>query len=245
VPVRIVVDDREGNSKVPSLLRDEGAVLDFAQLKVGDYIVSVETAIERKTIQDLISSIYDGRLFVQCSELNQHYQKPALIVEGNIADLFNVPKEMNKDNLNILGEGINLIYDAMAEIVVDFRIPIVHTLSPKHTAHLLITMAKKSILEGKRSNGPLLKRIKKSNPEYIQQLSILSSLPGIGNKLAARMLEKFETPHRALNASIADLARIPSFGIARAAKVRKVLDYSYNRRATVLQRTLLDDLDNI
>ena len=75
MPVRIVVDERERNSRIPDLLRQAGAIIDFAQLKVGDYIVSPETAIERKTIRDLINSIYDGRLFVQCSELAQHYSK--------------------------------------------------------------------------------------------------------------------------------------------------------------------------
>jgi DNA excision repair protein ERCC-4 len=90
----------------------------------------------------------------------------------------------------------------------------------------------------------LLKRIKKGNPLYIQQLSILSSLPGVGDKLAIRMLDKFRTPQRALNASAAELARIPSFGSARAEKVRKILDYPYNNGNTKLtQKTLLDNLD--
>ena len=64
VPVRIVVDEREKRSRIPGLLRQAGAVTDFAHLKVGDYVISAETAIERKTIQDLLNSVYDGRLLV-------------------------------------------------------------------------------------------------------------------------------------------------------------------------------------
>ncbi|MGI0039859.1 MAG: ERCC4 domain-containing protein, partial [Nitrososphaera sp.] len=75
MPARIVVDEREKNSGIPELLKNAGAVIDFAQLKVGDYIVSPETAVERKTVRDLVSSIYDGRLFLQCSDLVKHYQK--------------------------------------------------------------------------------------------------------------------------------------------------------------------------
>jgi DNA excision repair protein ERCC-4 len=89
----------------------------------------------------------------------------------------------------------------------------------------------------------LLKRIKKNNPIYIQQLSILSSLPGIGDKLAVRMLEKFRTPQRALSASIAELARIPGFGNARAEKIRKILDYPDNDKMELTQKTLLEDID--
>ena len=50
--VRIVVDERERSSKIPNLLRQMGITIDFASLAVGDYIVSPETAIERKTINE-------------------------------------------------------------------------------------------------------------------------------------------------------------------------------------------------
>ena len=70
--IRIVVDERERNSQIPKLLLDAGVRVDFAQLKVGDYITSAATAIERKTVNDLICSIYDGRLFLQCTDLNQY-----------------------------------------------------------------------------------------------------------------------------------------------------------------------------
>lgn len=243
MPIRIVVDEREKGSRIPNLLRQAGAIIDFAQLKVGDYIVSPETAIERKTIRDLISSIYDGRLFVQCSELAQHYSRPVVIIEGNIVDLLDFPTDIDdSDQLKILEERIPLAYDALAVIALEFRIPIIHTPCAESTSQLLVVLVNKSLQEG-RSSGPLLKRIKKSNPIYIQQLSILSSLPGIGNKLAVRMLEKFRTPQRALSASIAELARIPGFGTARAEKIRKILDYPYNDKIKLTQKTLLEDID--
>jgi DNA excision repair protein ERCC-4 len=243
MPVRIVVDEREKGSRIPTLLRQAGAIIDFAQLKVGDYIVSPETAIERKTVHDLISSIYDGRLFIQCSELSQHYSKPVVIIEGNIVDLLDFPTEIgNDDQLKILEERIPLAYDALAVIALDFRIPIIHTPCAEYTSQLLVILVNKSLQDG-RSSGPLLKRIKKNNPIYIQQLSILSSLPGIGDKLAVRMLEKFRTPQRALSASIAELARIPGFGNARAEKIRKILDYPDNDKMELTQKTLLEDID--
>src|SRR5919197_4929609 len=111
VPTRIVVDEREKGSRIPDLLLQAGATIDFAQLKVGDYIVSPETAIERKTIRDLISSIYDGRLFVQCSELAQYYSKPMLIIEGNIVELLDFPTHIEDDQLKILVERIPLAYN--------------------------------------------------------------------------------------------------------------------------------------
>jgi DNA excision repair protein ERCC-4 len=239
VPVRIVVDERERNSNIPELLRNAGAVIDFTQLKVGDYVVSSETAVERKTVRDLISSIYDGRLFLQCSDLVKHYQKPLLVVQGNIAELAEAPDDMGDTDTKLHAERMPLAYDALITVATEFRIPIIHTPSAEQTAQLLVTLVNRSLSEGK-ATGPLLRKIKKENPIYIQQLSVLASLPGVGEKLAARMLKKFHTPIRALNASAAELATIPGFGLTRAERVRKILNTPDNVKQ-VLQRTLFDN----
>jgi DNA excision repair protein ERCC-4 len=218
--IRIVVDEREKNSQIPHLLKIMGVFVDYEQLKVGDYIVSSETAIERKTIHDLINSIYDGRLFIQCSELINHYSKPFIIIEGNITDLDNREK-MDFDS-KLIVDKIRIAYDTLIKIALDFRIPILYTPSIYYTAELLIHLASNPLKN--KDDGPLLKKIKKSNPFYIQQLYVLTSLPGIGPKLATRLLEKFHSPNNVLNASIADLARVPGLGNMRAEKIRRLLD---------------------
>jgi DNA excision repair protein ERCC-4 len=243
VPVRIVVDERERSSNIPELLKNAGAVIDFTQLKVGDYVVSSVTAVERKTVRDLISSIYDGRLFVQCSDLVRYYQKPLLVVQGNIAELAQTPEDMEDPNdINKLHtERMSLAYDALITVATEFRIPTIHTPSAEQTAQLLVTLVNRSLQEAK-ATGPLLRKIKKENPIHIQQLSVLASLPGVGEKLAMRMLKKFHTPIRALNASAAELATIPGFGLTRAERVRKVLNTSNNVKQ-VVQSTLFDNQD--
>ena len=76
MPVRVVADERERNSRIPELVREAGASVDFAQLPVGDYIVSPEEVVERKTVRDLISSIYDGRLYIQCAQQEIQEKSP-------------------------------------------------------------------------------------------------------------------------------------------------------------------------
>jgi DNA excision repair protein ERCC-4 len=244
--IRIVADEREKNSQIPSLLKIMGVFVDYKQLPVGDYIVSSETVIERKTIYDLISSVYDGRLFVQCSELINHYSKPLIIIEGNITDLNDAEKMGNGSKLIV--DKIRVAYDTLMKIALDFRIPILYTPSINYTAELLIHLASNRLKNG--NDGPLLKKIKKSNPFYIQQLYVLTSLPGIGTKLATRMLEKFHSPKNALNASIAELARVPGLGNMRAEKIRKMLDTSVstdnvNNTQTKLIVNTKDDDDNV
>ncbi len=222
--IRIVVDERERNSQIPTLLFGAGVKVDFAQLKVGDYITSASTAIERKTVKDLICSIYDGRLFLQCSDLNQYYSKPVLIIEGNMMDLALIPDGITSEKqMKTLVERLPLACQSLKRIALSFRIPIINTPTAEYTTQTLIQMAKIA-RENKDESGPLLRKIKKEKPAYFQQLSILSSIPGIGDKLAIRMLEKFKTPNRALNASVAELARISGLGTTRALKVREILD---------------------
>jgi len=242
VSFRIVVDERERNSRVPKFLVEDGAQIDFARLSVGDYIIAPEIAIERKTIHDLINSIYDGRLFIQCSNLTQFYSKPILIIEGNILNLQleNSTESKINDEIEISFEKILQIYDALATIALIFRIPVIHSPSANYTSKFLIILLNKAIKSGITINGPLIKRIKKGNHMQLQQLSILSSLPGVGDKLAIKLLKKFKTPTKAMNASISELALIPGFGKVRAEKVKKILNYELNGDITKNQQRTLN-----
>ncbi len=237
--IRIVADEREKHSQIPNLLKIMGVFVDYKLLPVGDYIVSSETVIERKTIHDLINSIYDGRLFIQCSDLVAHYSKPLLIVEGDLVDLDT--REKIETDSKLIVDKIRVAYDTLIKVALDFRIPILYTPSIFYTAELLVQLA--STRFGDKNDGPLLKKIKKSNPFYIQQLYVLTSLPGVGVKLATRMLEKFNSPKNVLNASIAELARVPGLGNSRAEKIRKILDSSISNEVekNLQTKLMMDD----
>jgi DNA excision repair protein ERCC-4 len=243
VGARIVIDEREKGSRSPELLGDLGASIEFSLLTVGDYIVSSQTAIERKTISDLISSIYDGRLFLQCNDLVQYYARPLIVIEGNT--LLGKPEqycETADDNYHdSFAEQLPLILDALARVALEFRIPIIPTPTPEYTSRILMMIANLVRSEGS-TVGPLLRRIRKQNPIYVQQLSVLSSLPGVGDKTAVRMLKKFGTPMRTLTASVAELSRIAGLGTNRAIRIRRLLDYSSPTKETQseIQRTLGD-----
>jgi ERCC4-type nuclease len=56
------------------------------------------------------------------------------------------------------------------------------------------------------------------------------------------MLGEFNTPRRALNASNAELAKISGFGVARAQRVRKILDKKFTEIEGD-QLTLLEHLE--
>jgi DNA excision repair protein ERCC-4 len=80
-PPRVVVDVREFRSSLPSLLHGRSMVIVPCMLTVGDYILSPNICVERKSVSDLISSFKDGRLYNQAETMFQHYKSPMLLVE--------------------------------------------------------------------------------------------------------------------------------------------------------------------
>jgi DNA excision repair protein ERCC-4 len=80
-PPRVVVDVREFRSSLPSLLHGRSMIIVPCMLTVGDYILSPNICIERKSVNDLISSFKDGRLYNQTETMFQHYKSPMLLIE--------------------------------------------------------------------------------------------------------------------------------------------------------------------
>ena len=220
--LRIIIDERERKSGIPKLLKSIGVNVEIKTLPIGDYIVSHETVVERKSINDLIASIFDGRLFDQCNRLKEHFQFPIILLEGDV------------DEIESITENPLVFYGALSTIAIDYKIPIIPTPNASHTAKLLVSLSsrKESI------KGPLLKKIKKSNDVQKQQLSVLCSLPGVGEKIAIRMLEKFESPLKVLSASTKDLAKIPGLGESRAKKIKKMLEKKSMHTKPSNQKTL-------
>lgn len=222
--LRMVIDERERKSGIPDLIKHIGVKVEMVTLPVGDYIVAPETIVERKSVNDFISSVFDGRLFDQCSRLKEHFEHPAIVIEGNV------------DEIDKITENPLVFYGAMSSVILDFKIPVIPTPNASHTAKLLISMcARQGAVK-----GPFLKKIRKSGNLKQQQLSILCSLPGVGEKLATRMLEKFGSTSNSLNASSVELSKINGMGEARAQKIRKILDAQDKDEKKADQKTLHD-----
>jgi DNA excision repair protein ERCC-4 len=229
--IRIVVDEHEKRSKVPDMLTQLGVSVDFASLKVGDYVVSYDCCVERKSARDLLNSIYDGRIFLQLREMLKNYSHAVVIVEGSI-------EELEIDDPMV-------VYGALASLISDFKASVISTYSHMHTAYMLIALARRYLRD---SNGKpvLLKKISKGNSLREQQISIVASLPGVGNRLALRLLDRFATPLNVFNAPLVELARVEGIGYARAARIKRVLECnttSSNMRTTSLDNYTQDMLD--
>lgn len=182
---RIIVDYREKNSLVPTQLRKKGFEIEFQQLKVADYIVK-NVAIERKTVQDFISSMINKRLINQLLELQQ-YEKKLLIIEGT-------SEQELYDEESDFGVNPNAIRGFLLSIVLSFRVPIIFTKDAKDTAAFI------EIISKKKSKELSLNVSKKTLDKNEQLQFIIESFPGIGPKTAKKILQKFGTIQNIINA---------------------------------------------
>ncbi|BGO95154.1 hypothetical protein NBRC10512_001881 [Rhodotorula toruloides] len=89
-PPKVIVDMREFRSSLPGLLHAGKFEVIPVTLSIGDYIITPEMAVERKSIPDLIQSFNSGRLFQQCELMTAHYKQPILLIEFDEKKSFNL-----------------------------------------------------------------------------------------------------------------------------------------------------------
>jgi len=173
---KIAIDYREKNSLVPAILHRLGFEIEMKELKVADYIIN-EIAIERKTVDDFLSSIIDKRLEKQIEELKQ-YEKKLIILEGyEEKPLYHKNSRINE----------NAIRGMLLSITLKHNIPIIMTKNPEDTAIFI------NVLANKKDNLKSINPNKKIINEEERAEYILESFEGIGPKTSKRLLEKLKS----------------------------------------------------
>lgn len=207
----VFADTREGNSKVIRHLSEMEIDVKVQAMAVGDYQVSDEVVIERKTAKDFVDSIVDKRLFKQARSLMEEFKRPLIILEGD--DLYN----------GMINP--NAIRGSIASIALDFGISIIPTRNAQDTASMIKRIA---IREQSGEKTPIqIRTDKKPVNLWEQQLFIIESLPNIGPVNAKNLLEHFGTVANIINASESQLQEVEGIGKKTAANIRKVVDSKY------------------
>ncbi|MGB9630364.1 MAG: ERCC4 domain-containing protein [Candidatus Methanodesulfokora sp.] len=194
---RVVVENREPE-EIFLGLRSKGIWAERRQFEPGDYLLGNDMCIERKTVRDFLSSIYDGRLFNQIKRMRELYRRVILVVEGDLIGLDEREKK--------------ILYSAIARIVIG-GISVVNTIDKDATVELISSLAEKRKEEGAQS---IITRKKGRVEEKERILFILQGFPGIGPKLSEKLLIKFGSLKGIFNASYGELKSILGEKKARA-----------------------------
>ena len=223
----MIVDDRERPSGVPELLEGLGVRVEYLMLTVGDYVVSRECAVERKESRDFLNSLFQGRLFDQAYRLGEAYRVPVMIVEG---DLQQAMESLSNPKA---------VWGALSSLSLGYGLHVFYTQDSAQTADLIYTLARRERFL--KPTGPVVFAKPKGKTIAEVQLGVVSSLPGVGEKFADRILSRFVSVRRVFAASAAELSTIRGFGRVRAARVASFLDSSYNPGGRLASQVRLDE----
>ena len=214
--LKVVVDQRELRSDVVSNLYQLNINLDIQHLNVGDYIISENVGIERKTISDFISSIIKKKnnIFFQLINLSKNYLNSILIIEGNISDF----KKYSIDQSSIIG--------SLLSIILDLKINIIYSENEKQTALFLKKIAEKEQIIQKKKI--LIKGKKISSNSNEQKENLLCSIPGIGIKTAQLLLNRFQSVIGVFTAKEEDILSIKGIGKKTFETIQKIINEEYN-----------------
>ena len=143
-PPRIVVDVREFRSSLPSLLHGRSNIVVPCMLTVADYVLTPQICVERKSVQDLISSFKSGRLFNQAETMLLHYKYPMLLIEFDQNKSFTLDtfgtdhsiSSLKPDNASDLQSKLTLLTLAFP------RLKIIWSSSPYQTAEIFEELKK-------------------------------------------------------------------------------------------------------
>ncbi len=135
------MDSREASSakKIATGLVEKGVNVKTEMLEKGDYILSDQCAVERKTVNDFVYTLTRRYLFEQLFRLKDVYPKSLIVLEGYLPIIY---KYSSISPASVWGAMFNLAKNGIA---------IVNTASQKETVDFLYTAARQEQIVEKRS----------------------------------------------------------------------------------------------
>jgi Fanconi anemia group M protein len=205
--VYITADHRERRSGIPEILNgSDGIRVSTETLTCGDYIINGKIAVERKAVQDFHASIINKRVFRQAARMRSCFERSLIVVEGR--NVYSSPVRIQR----------HAVEGAIISLQLIWQIPVLFSHCPEATADIL-RMAGNQYVSRNRWNirpGQKPKRLTG------RQSFILQGLPGVGPKLARRLLEHFGSIRSVFNSSESELASVHGIGREKAKEIVRI-----------------------
>jgi ERCC4-type nuclease len=211
----IIVDSREASSaaKIVKGLIERGVNVKTEALEKGDYILSDQCAVERKTVHDFVYTLTRRYLFEQLFRLKEAYPKSLILLEGYLPIIY---KFSHIQPVAVWGAMFALAKNGIA---------MVNTASYKETVDFLYVAARQEQIVEKRA--PIVHSFKKIDTLTDAQVYFVASLPNIGREKATAILESYQTPLNALINADDWSKTVDGLGPVITNKVREVLNTPY------------------
>lgn len=202
----LLYDHREEASGIPSILRERGIAVAAEQLPVADYIVSDKVAIERKSAEDFVSSLKDGRLFSQAERIREQFKVAILVLEG----------EPRWKKPSVLGAKASLARHGISVFQVR---------DIEETATVIRLLHGQENKAGKELRRPKATRKLRGTDEIAEDA--LAALPGISTGKAQTLLQHFGSLRGVLCASAEELQEVEGIGKKTAESLHSTFSHNH------------------
>ena len=224
VGLKLLVDHRERG--LAALLEGVCEEIDFVQLPVGDYLLisdSEAVVVERKTVNDFLSSVRSNRLWDQLLRmmsaeevLGYRIKRRMLLIQGNFEDYFEVAAYGSEHDVFVHW---SQLMGAYLEIIYVYNTPIINAENDAAFKAFMRILVKRES-SGKNDKLPEAKWHRKPAradlPVKDRKKYILDSLPYIGDRLADNLLLHFKNISGVACASVEELQKVPKIGKKKA-----------------------------
>ncbi|HHH9443033.1 TPA: ERCC4 domain-containing protein [Pseudomonas aeruginosa] len=224
--VKIFVDAREIPSRIPDALRSLGAEVEIVNLEVGDYILSADLVLERKTAIDFCMSVTDGRFINQSSKMGMNFKRQIWLIEG---DVYAARSKIAPEALD----------GALSYLAVVLQQTVLYYKAPLRAAAMIYRLAKHE----QEGLGYVPATRKGKVPAGVgQSLFSLEGLNGCGPVAARKLLEHFRSVHAVINATVDELCAVKGIGPKKAQAIFDGIHYRVPEGESIEdQPTLLAD----
>ncbi|KAG5680775.1 hypothetical protein PVAND_010262 [Polypedilum vanderplanki] len=210
---KVIVDSREFRSELPCLIHKRGLDVIPAMITIGDYILTPDICVERKSISDLIGSLQSGRLYNQCFQMTRHYSMAILLIEFDQNKSFHL---QGRYMLSRDSDTMNMeIVQKIQLLTIHFpKLRLVWSPSPYATAQLF------EELKLNREEPNLEEIMQTGTDETMQELAVITDryntnihdfllkLPGITPKNIHQVMKKGKNLKNLLKMSDIDLVEL-------------------------------------
>lgn len=233
--MKLFVDNRESDTVIDlarEIAYELGAMFNVQQLPLGDFLIinsnEMAVVIERKRVNDFISSIRSNRLWQQLLNLmktekilDYSIKRQMLLIHGTCGEyLSSLPViDPTGDLKSFWGQ----IIGAQQEILFVYNTPIVfiENNADAFRSFLKITIQREQ--QGKNDKLPQGRWFRKPKrlalPEKDLKSYVLASIPLIGDSLAKVLLDHFNSIRSIATASIHRLQQVPGIGKKKAERI--------------------------
>lgn len=221
-PPRIVVDVREFRSSLPSLLHGKSIVVVPCMLTVGDYVLTPQICVERKSVSDLIGSLANGRLYNQAESMMEHYKSPMLLIEFDQNKSFTL-EPFSDISAHSNSAGIAIAPDLQAKLVMLTlafpRLRIIWSSSPYQTAEIFTELKKQQdepdpLKAVQLGLDPNMQGDEMRTFSQVTQ-DMLRALPGVNEKIVTMLTLEVESMMELANMEERDLCKLIGTDVGR------------------------------